>query len=402
MIADYKDTEQGTSAALSIKKLFQDGVSIGGDDVCRAIVEDLIFDQILQQVSRATDRNRLVQLFREGVSEYGAAWRTLRAKLVPYFWLPLARCFWALGEGFTIPDHHSEKQYTVAEIFEIFQDTDWSPKLQEADRFVTDLVPGFPGFNNLFFKLDSTEINDSIDRVLREPLRRYADIIAQFDVDLLILAGRTSALQRVRELFVSEMPVPPPRIKSMSNYRVGDWYPASWRRDGFIKDPKSTVCAGAAVLHMATHNRLAGLLLEEVQEVEQKPIFGLYQESELFRDGLKSEAFPYSGGMMIGFRNVDSEEMDGSPLFEVLPANQEVEEALLEDRVNLRFSIDDAQHLEIAEVLSQRGSFAFEPSAFKLWLKTATFEKYWLDTGHFEPSAQYTWTEGEDGDGDRR
>jgi len=104
---------------------------------------------------------------------------------------------------------------------------------------------------NLSFRLDKEQVERSVEGVLREPLRKYADILAQFDIDLLVLAGRTSKLTPVRRLFVSEMPVSPPRIKTMATYGVGDWYPSKWREAGKIKDPKSTVAAGAAVLHLA-------------------------------------------------------------------------------------------------------------------------------------------------------
>ena len=249
-------------------------------------------------------------------------------------------------------------------------------------------MPGWPGLSNLAFRFEAPEVTRAIERVLREPLRKYADILAQFDVDLLVLAGRTSKLKPVRSLFVSEMPVSPSRIKTMGDYRVGDWYPSKWRKDGRIADPKSCVAAGAAILHLASRNVLPGLLLEGLEEVRQRPIYGLYQASEphiarvneLFRDGNLSPSFLYARGMMIGFRNVDSQEMDGSPLFEVLPAGPKIEQALLEDRVKIRFRVKD-EHIEIAEVESQRDAHSFSPPDFRLRLKTATADRYWLDTG---------------------
>lgn len=390
MVAEYKDKLPGTGTALSIEKLFQDGVSVAGDDVCRALLEDIIFEQVLAQLPSAKGRQQLMQLFGPGHGGHGADWRTLKAKLVPYFWLPLARCFWALGEGFRMPEHTLERQYSVQEVFRIFENTDWSERiLTEADAFLGREVPGFMGLNNLFFRFDKSEVEASIDKVLREPLRRYADILAQFDIDILVLAGRTSKLERVRELFVAEMPVTSPRIKCMSEYRVGDWYPAAWREHGFVRDPKSTVAAGATVLQLASRNRLPGLLLDEVTELEQRPIYGLYQptephiarKNELFRDGDLSQPFAYTGGMMVGFRNVDSQEMDGSPLYEVRPANEDVERALLEDRVSLRFRLGEHDRVEIAEAISGKGHYSFEPKDFVLALKTSTFDRYWLDSG---------------------
>lgn len=390
MIAEYRDLLPGSGTALQITELFQDGISIAGDDVCKAIVEDVVLEQVLAQLPSARSRQRLVQLLIEGDAGLGVEWRTMRAKLVPYFWLPLARCWWALAEGYEIPEHAPEKQYAVADVFRIFSLPPPSPTmLAELDGFLGRQVPGWPGLFNLFFRFDATEVDGCVERVLREPLRKYADILAQFDVDLVVLAGRTSKLKPVRRLFVSEMPVSPPRIKDMADYRVGEWYPSKWRENGRIKDPKSTVAAGASVLHLAKRNVLPGLLLERLDEVEQQPIYGLYQEgephlprvNELFREARTSPAFLYTRGMTIGFRNVDSQEMEGSPLFEVLPANAKVEQALLEDRVKIKFGLLDNGQIEIAEVTSQRDTHHFTPTDFRLRLRTAASHRYWLDTG---------------------
>ncbi len=400
MIAEYEDKMPGTGTALSIRKLFQDGVSIAGDEVCRAIVEDVVFSQILQQLPTAQDKSRLRHLFGEGDAGHGSTWRTLRARLVPYFWMPLARCFWAVAEGFAIPDHTDGKLYTVPDLQRVFSLPTVSPVvLLEADRFLGEQVPGFPGIENLLFKLDGLEVERAIERVLREPLRRYADILAQFDVDLLVLAGRTASLPCVRAIFTKEMPVPPPRIKPMARYRVGEWYPSKWKDEGYIRDAKSTVTAGAAVLHLASKNRLPGFLVDSIGEVDQRPIYGLYQDTEphiaraneLFpanaaspRETATSAPFVYTHGLRIGFRNVDSQEMEGSPLFEVRPANRDVEQALLDDRVALQFGRTREGHITVAKVTSQRGQYSFEPTDFVLALKTATYDRYWLDTGVFD------------------
>jgi hypothetical protein len=390
MIAEYRDLMPGTGTALQVKKLFQDGIAIAGDDVCRAIVEDIVLEQVLHQLPTMRARRALVQLLSEGDAGYGAMWRTLKAKLVPYFWLPLARCYWALSEGFEIPEHNPEKLYSVSDVWRIFEQAPPSAQvLSEVDAFFGRAVNGWPGLMNLFFRMDSDEVDRSVERVLREPLRKYADILAQYDIDILVLAGRTSKLGPVRSLFVSEMPVLPPRIKNMGDYRVGDWYPSKWRHGGKIKDPKSTVAAGAGVLHLASRNLLPGLLLEGLEESEQRPIYGLYQDTEphiarvneLFRQGKKSPAFLYTRGMMIGFRNVDSQEMEGSPLFEVLPASDRVEAALLEDRVQLVFELTPEGDIVVAEVSSQRNAHTFSPADFVLSLKTSTVDRYWLDTG---------------------
>jgi hypothetical protein len=393
MIAEYEDKLPGTGTSLSITRLFQDGVGIAGDEVCRAIVEDVIFPQIVAQLPTHQSKGKLLHLFGEGDAGHGSAWRTLRARLVPYLWLPLARCYWAVAEGFSIPDHAPDKMHLLTYVFEIFDLPAISAQVVgEADRFLGSEVEGWPGIENLFLKFDAQEVERAIERVLREPLRRYADILAQFDVDLLVLAGRTAALPCIKNLFTREMPVPPPRIKSMARYRVGEWYPSKWKDQGHIKDPKSTVTAGASVLHLASKNKLPGFLIDTMVPAPDKPIYGLYQDTEphiaraneLFRNGNQSPQFVYTHGMRIGFRNVDSQEMEGSPLFEVRPATPDVESALLEDRVSIQFSLTREGNIAVGKVTSQKNQYSFETTDFVLALKTAAYDKYWLDTGVFD------------------
>jgi hypothetical protein len=405
MIAEYEDKLPGAGTALAVTKLFQDGVSIAGDEVCRAILEDIVFAQLLAQLPSHDARAKIVHMFGDGDGGHGAAWRTLKAKLVPYFWLPLSRAYWSVAEGFSIPDHSGDKLYSVADVMRLFPAGSWSETvLAEADKLLGSVASDFPGIKNIFFRFDREEAERTALGVLREPLRKYADILAQFDVDLIVLAGKTSALPCVYDLFVAELAVAPPRIRRMSSYKVGDWYPSKWREAGFIKDPKSTVTAGATILHMAAKNRLPGFLLDRVDTVPMRPIYGLYQETEphiprqneLFRvAGAKkggkpaSPAFAYTRGMTIGFRNVDSPEMDASPLFEVLPRTREVEQALLEDRVTLSFALSDDDRISIADVTSQRGVYTFGPDDFVLSLRTLTEGRYWLDTGVFKDIEKY-------------
>src|SRR5262249_15420458 len=97
----------------------------------------------------------------------------------------------------------------------------------------------------------------------------------------------------------------------------------------------------------------------------------------------KSQPFVYTHGMRIGFRNVDSQEMEGSPLFEVRPANPDVESALLEDRVAIQFGRTRDGAIQITNVVSQENQYQVEATDFVLALKTAAFDRYWLDTGVF-------------------
>lgn len=390
MIGEYEDRLPGSGTALAVKKLFQDGVSVAGDDVCRAIVERVIFPQILQQLPAGAERQRFAHLFDEGDAGLGQSFRTLRSRLVPHLWMPLSRCYWSLLEGKSTAA--SDSVYVLDDLPKVFGlATPSALFLEEADAQIRAQCPSFPGFRNIMLRFDREAARQAALSVLREPLRKYADILAQFDVDVVVLAGRTTNLQVVEELLLAELPVLPTRLVKLGAYKVGDWYPSKWREHGMVKDPKSAVAAGASIYHLAMHNRLRGFLLDDVAITPMRPIYGLWRDDEphlvhadeLFRDGVVSKPFAYTHGMRIGVRYVDSEEMDGSPLYEVIPASPDMERALLDDRALLRFSLTGEGHIVVSEVVSQRGKFGFEPSDFELRLRTSREERYWLDTGVF-------------------
>ncbi len=391
LVADYEDRLPGVGTALSISKVFQDGADVAGDEVCRALLEGVILPQILEQIPSPAARRAFAQLFDRGDAGRGSSWRTLRARLVPHFWLPLARLFWGFAEGKTPENYSAEKLYLTGDAFQAFGvEAPTGTLLDEGDRIILETVKDFPGLRNLFFRFDLRAVEEAILRVLREPLRRFGDLLAQLDVDVLVLAGRTAKLPVVTRLFSEELCVSPPRIKSMADFAVGEWYPSSFRRDGKIDDPKSTVVAGCAILHLASRNRIPGFLLDRIIEAPATPIYGLWQEgephlpaaNELFAGEEKdSPPFVFTNRMLLGVRRVASEEMDASPLFEVVPATTDVAQALLDDRVELRFRRDTDGRPVVASVKSQRKLYDFSPADFRLVLRTAAQDRYWLDTG---------------------
>ena len=116
-------------------------------------------------------RRRFVLLFVEGDAGHGATWRTLKAKMVPSFWLPLARCFWAVGEGAELEGHTEGKTYAVQDALRLTgQPALASAVVAEADAFLSAEVPGWPGLSNLVFRFDAEAVDRAVLRVLREPL----------------------------------------------------------------------------------------------------------------------------------------------------------------------------------------------------------------------------------------
>ena len=81
-------------------------------------------------------------------------------------------------------------------------------------------------------------------------LAPLAEIVHAYDCDVLLLSGRPSRLPGIRALLMELLPLPPERVISLHEYRVGAWYPF---RDARLRveDPKTTVAVGAMIAALA-------------------------------------------------------------------------------------------------------------------------------------------------------
>ena len=81
-------------------------------------------------------------------------------------------------------------------------------------------------------------------------LAPLAEIVHAYDCDVLLLSGRPSRLPGIRSLVMELLPLPPERVISLHEYRVGAWYPF---RDARLRveDPKTTVAVGAMIAALA-------------------------------------------------------------------------------------------------------------------------------------------------------
>ena len=81
-------------------------------------------------------------------------------------------------------------------------------------------------------------------------LAPLAEIVHAYDCDILLLSGRPSRLPGIRSLLMELLPLPPERVISLHEYRVGAWYPF---RDARLRveDPKTTVAVGAMIAALA-------------------------------------------------------------------------------------------------------------------------------------------------------
>ena len=151
-------------------------------------------------------------------------------------------------------------------------------------------------------------------------LAPLAEIVHAYDCDVLLLSGRPSRLPGIRALVMELLPLPPERVISLHEYRVGAWYPF---RDARLRveDPKTTVAVGAMIAALAQSQlpdfsfRSDLLRSKSIAKFIGKLDGGgrLQREDLVYRDvdldnreyELPEVAFEFRGPMWLGARQLD-------------------------------------------------------------------------------------------------
>ncbi len=241
------------------------------------------------------------------------------------------------------------------------------------------------------WEISRTRVNGVISNVIENILRLFAEVIAQFDCDALILGGKPSSLPIIREILVKLMPVPSAKIIGLKGYPVGNWYPFS-QRGGGISDPKTTCVMGAVVWLFAEKLRnLDGLSLTTNSDmIRQRECFiGTFSPEVLT---LEQSLFPTPGNepailatsrsTMLGVRRIDSKVCLVNPLWQI-ELDREQTNGNGPFQVSLAQDENNRECLAIADIKDENGRKCNKTLA-KLNLRTMIDDQYWLDTGCFD------------------
>jgi hypothetical protein len=406
-----------SSVSFECERRFYDSVSRAGDDVVRGMLEDHVFPSLVEQLGcGAVAWNRVLgtaAASSESVHE-------LRRELVRDVWMPLAmRCLAELEQGRT-------EAISVR-----IGDACSTPTLLARLR---DAVCGPAGAHGP--RLEDVQISISrrdMRRIVRNSIGRTleqcADIVDQFDCDLLIVGGRPSSNREIREQIYAAMAVPPGQVVFLSELGVDDWYPFA-DRSGTIHDAKTAGVVGGSVAYRARY-AIGPFTVDFRDSEEPSPIIGFlrhsdgagypeFPDSQLIRFGSDGEGitFPPQQPLVLASRRVDDPSAEARPIYRVR-LKRSLQEDLLRwpgiqsdvtVRLELRAPENDPEptsgpsiglRLVRDEVLlregSQRGSVVRRsPGGVEeevdaeraLEIRPCTLmdsDGYWIDTGVFRP-----------------
>ncbi|MFZ1933167.1 MAG: virulence factor SrfB [Thermoguttaceae bacterium] len=247
MIAAY-NFESKIDDVVHGQVLHQDGISLGGDQLVKRLLETIIVPAFAEILGIEDEDVQL--LFGPEVPRNREI-RTQRVNWINRFFVPLAQAYLNAVTDGTAGERIS---HTDPEIVD--------PVVVESLQKAFDKLRG-PGYYNaqqpLDLLVDQAEFEGVVYDVFDELLFDYCQRIVDHDVDVVLLAGLPSKLACIQQLVQMYVPLSPSRIVPMHNHYAGNWYPyqdEKGRNPGVIVDPKSPVVVGAAIEFMARHGML--------------------------------------------------------------------------------------------------------------------------------------------------
>ena len=268
VVKDYsfiKDAEE-FSEDIQPREIYNDGMKIAGDD----ILYDLIRNCILPRISEVLESNPDIDHEKPMMALVGQDKqnRMMRIRFVHQI---LARLAFKILYHLEHLDPEATSLVITATVREFLEDKEVNSSLPanvdrmgafelpspEVERFVNSTVGEFvKGFSIMdmtmsfdIAAINRAIINDSVRFDICRALNKFSEIITAFNVDLLMLTGRSSRIPGIRTFFMQRLNIPSARIINMHAYRCDNWYPFN-RNGHFIGDPKTTASVGALISHM--------------------------------------------------------------------------------------------------------------------------------------------------------
>lgn len=280
------------SRSASAKLLFKDSNSVAGDAVVKAILEQVLlprwlrvnFPRIARVIPEAT--SHICNLFgsprHESLRHIDGKAEARIKRALRLLFIPLVNRWLGMLARLENPDAELDELVleTSSVDLNVLDDLNalfvrvivclsgrWldeynQPPLHDTralDRWVADqvssgsteelpLAPPTAGFA-IRLKCTRQELEACIESVFKPLLPKWAQVLARYRCDLVILSGKPSEIPFLQRLILRHLPVLPQRFVQMKQFNAGQWYPtfaASF--EGEVTDAKTCTAVGAAAL----------------------------------------------------------------------------------------------------------------------------------------------------------
>src|SRR5580693_1699341 len=408
IINSYHLEGAGTSVTLFPEQKFREGFNVAGDDILLRVVQGHVLPPI-EAAMRAAGIANPIDLMAELVGGDRGGEDVIQRNLRQQFALqiahPVALEFMRAAETY---DPTSGVVAAEPRSYDSFFAEGAKPS-EEVVTFVNEAARkrGAKDFDlkTTVFPVDLPSLDKTVRAEMARVLAPLAEIVHAYDCDVLLLSGRPSRLPGIRALVMELLPLPPERVISLHEYRVGAWYPF---RDARLRveDPKTTVAVGAMIAALAQSQlpdfsfRSDLLRSRSIAKFIGKLDGGgrLQREDLVYRDvdldnreyELPEAAFEFRGPMWLGARQLDLVRWPAARLYALEFARPEFAErharetpfkiALARVKPKDKDS-GDVERFRLRQVTNRDGRAV---ALDRLTLRLQTLprrEGYWLDTG---------------------
>lgn len=314
-IADYSIPARAFAQPnFAVDPLYHDGISRAGDDIARALLELAIFPAIAKQMGlRREEWNGLFGPVSDGGDP---GWRLVRRRLVTGVWLPLVH------EVLGHIEREGKFNGAVAALLKRYDSAAVESLHRHVDRFTG---------RSRRCNLDQVELGvthhhlyGAAWREIGVSIAQFADVVAQFRCDAVVVGGRAAAMPAVKRLIVESLPCPPGALVFLHEQAVGDWF--RFAIDGRVGDSKTCAVFGAAVAFHA-QMRLGEMIMNFPSERRSPPnVLGVFnpgravlkKDLALFNPGTLEGRLSFQhGDVIVGARRVDAPMAMARPVYRI-------------------------------------------------------------------------------------
>jgi hypothetical protein len=413
MIAAYT-YDEGVQYNLKPHPLFWESFYVAGDDLLKVLVQQLVIEgeyAALQMQQKKTGQSNgarlLLDYFGKDNARQSMFDRQMRSEFNLQVSIPVVQYYLNLLKEERIEN----ATYLFSDIFSLNPPTK-ALSNHFRKHFGIEI-------DSLKWTFDREVISKIITRTFDALIGKISTVLSYYGCDIVLLSGRPASLKPLPELFMKYCPVPPNRLITLNNYRVGTWYPFQ-NGNGYFSDAKSIVAVGAMIGDYVSKRGVLNGFSMNLSELGKKMLptseyFAVTENAlpfitpEINNAKIDVGQFPFR----IWCRQLNSPQYPTRPIY-LLDFNRERIETNISkkhanefwDKNQLKFAVDrEIEQLQLASpysftivrdnYLDDRESLRIESienrhkddiptSYFTLQIQSMSENgKYWLDSGEF-------------------
>lgn len=275
----YSDNDQGRLKPVPI---YWDSFNYAGDDMVKVLVESILLGQE-GMIARYMKENRITGLTEKTFRFFGQdhSGMTFNDKMIRRDFnlqinVPIVYRYLQM-----LADEEEGRVLSFDDIF-----ASQMPSQHLLDAFSE--VFGFD-FRDIRWEFNPEKLSRLVENIFEDLLKDVAMLMHIYKCDIVLLSGRPTSLQPIKNIFLKYFAVSPEHLVILNKFRIGRWYPFITAR-GYLNNSKTVVPVGAMIAWLASTEGMDGFSLD-LSELGSnlKPTTDFFYKSE--STGLHTAAF---------------------------------------------------------------------------------------------------------------